>query len=349
MTFQPLDEIIRSPAFPTAIWQLEPHQSGLLPVAAGRGGPLNISWEVHGDGPVKLVLIGGIGLTKTDWQSQTLYFGHERGRRYSVLVFDNRGAGASGKPLLRYSTSEMARDLLELLDHLGWTAPRQVHVSGGSLGGMIAQELAVLAPDRIASLNLHSTAARLENAAGSSLAEVADRLGALLPRPAEAAIRATARGCFPEAWLAAADGEELPRRGTPRCAVAAAGGYGGGDGAGELRFGSNYARFAAREAQIPRDRGGLALQAVAGAFHCKTPAQLRALADRVGRARIAVLHGAADRMIPVAHGRRLAALLRPAAAVFEDGLGHAPIHQRPRWFNEFLEARCEAAEKLSGR
>lgn len=49
-----------------------------------------------------------------------------------MLVFDNRGAGESDKPVMRYSTSEMARDLLEVLDHLGWTAYRQLHISGGS-------------------------------------------------------------------------------------------------------------------------------------------------------------------------------------------------------------------------
>lgn len=51
--------------------------------------------------------------------------------------------GESDKPLGKYSTSEMARDALELLDHLGWTATRDVHVIGISMGGMIAQEMVV--------------------------------------------------------------------------------------------------------------------------------------------------------------------------------------------------------------
>ena len=51
------------------------------------------------------------------------------------------GMGLSDKPTLRYSTSEMAKDVLEILDHLGWTAERELHVAGVSMGGMIAQEL----------------------------------------------------------------------------------------------------------------------------------------------------------------------------------------------------------------
>ena len=57
------------------------------------------------------------------------------------MIYDNRGMGESDKPILRYSTSEMARDALELLDHVGWTGERSTHVVGISMGGMIAQEM----------------------------------------------------------------------------------------------------------------------------------------------------------------------------------------------------------------
>lgn len=63
----------------------------------------------------------------------------------SKSLTNNRGMGESDKPLLRYTTSEMAKDIVELLDHVGWTNPRSIHVVGISMGGMIAQEL-VLAP-----------------------------------------------------------------------------------------------------------------------------------------------------------------------------------------------------------
>lgn len=56
MVFPSVEAVPKSPAFPTAIWRLQPHQYGLLPVAAERGGPLNISWEIHGEGPIKLIV-----------------------------------------------------------------------------------------------------------------------------------------------------------------------------------------------------------------------------------------------------------------------------------------------------
>ncbi|RAL60041.1 hypothetical protein DID88_000667 [Monilinia fructigena] len=134
-------EILAHKSYPDTIWRFTPTQSGKLPVGKGRGGPFNIDWEVHGSGETKVVWIMGLGSNKSTWQRQTLYFGHERGDKYSSLVFDNRGMGASDTPLLRYSTSEMAKDCIELLDHLGWTKDRQLNITGVSMGGMIAQEL----------------------------------------------------------------------------------------------------------------------------------------------------------------------------------------------------------------
>lgn len=56
MTFPSVDEVAKTDAFPTAIWQLDPHSEGMLSVAAGRGGPFDVHWEIHGTGPVKLVV-----------------------------------------------------------------------------------------------------------------------------------------------------------------------------------------------------------------------------------------------------------------------------------------------------
>lgn len=75
----------------------------------------------------------GLGGNMSTWSRQIKDFGHTEAEKYTTLVFDNRGMGESGKPLLRYTTSEMAKDLVELLDHVGWIEDRSVHVVGISM------------------------------------------------------------------------------------------------------------------------------------------------------------------------------------------------------------------------
>lgn len=83
----------------------------------------------------------GLGGLKSQWQVQTRHFGHTHADDYTCLVLDNRGVGESDKPVMRFSTSEMAKDVLELCDLVGWTAERDLNIIGISMGGMIAQEL----------------------------------------------------------------------------------------------------------------------------------------------------------------------------------------------------------------
>ena len=89
----------------------------------------------------------GLASYMAAWQRQTKDFGHsqntnrDQSPKYSCLIFDNRGIGKSDKPSMRYSTSEMAKDTIEVVDHAGWTSERQLHVIGASMGGMIAQEV----------------------------------------------------------------------------------------------------------------------------------------------------------------------------------------------------------------
>lgn len=87
------------------------------------------------------------------WEHQTKYLA-ETGK-YTVLIFENRGMGLSDAPGGLYTTSQLAQDVIDLLDHLGWKD--KVHVDGVSMGGMIALELASTWPERVASLVLTST------------------------------------------------------------------------------------------------------------------------------------------------------------------------------------------------
>jgi pimeloyl-ACP methyl ester carboxylesterase len=73
------------------------------------------------------------------WLRQTEYFSS---RGYRCLRFDNRGIGKSSAPKqLYYTTKQMAQDALELINHVGFN---EFHIVGISMGGMIAQELALL-------------------------------------------------------------------------------------------------------------------------------------------------------------------------------------------------------------
>ncbi|KAF2260894.1 alpha/beta hydrolase-like protein [Lojkania enalia] len=278
------DELTKHPEYDHTIWDLKPEKKGKLAVADGRGGPINISYEVHGHGPRHLVWIMGLGGMKYAWQRQTKDLAHKKADQYTSLVFDNRGIGESDKPLFRYSTSEMAKDTLELIDHLGWTGKRELHVIGISMGGMIAQELAMLIPDRICSLNLISTAAGLFNTHGF-LENLRNRANLFIPKPLDKQIANVKANLCTEPWLSAPD--ELEYVVEP--------------------FPTNGDRFAANEIwkrTHPEffNKKGFILQAVAAGWHYKSPKDLALIADRVGKRRIMVVHGVKDKMITFPHG-----------------------------------------------
>ncbi|PYN85586.1 MAG: alpha/beta hydrolase [Candidatus Rokuibacteriota bacterium] len=105
-----------------------------------------------GDGE-PLVLIMGFGGDTTAWALQMADFP----ARHRVIAFDNRGVGRSDAPDHPYTTRMMAGDALGLMDALGVD---RAHVLGVSMGGMIAQELALARPDRVRSLHLACTFAR---------------------------------------------------------------------------------------------------------------------------------------------------------------------------------------------
>lgn len=108
-----------------------------------------IAWEETGEG-APLLLIHGVGYGRWGWEPLVPLLAG----RFRVISFDNRGIGESDKPAGPYTAAEMAEDAVAVLDHAG---VKRAHVAGTSLGGMIAQELAIAHPQRIHRLVLLST------------------------------------------------------------------------------------------------------------------------------------------------------------------------------------------------
>jgi len=110
---------------------------------------INIEYEVKGEGE-PLVLIMGLGGSRRSWIFQKRAF-----RKYfKVITFDNRGVGGSDKPNGPYSMTIMANDTIGLMDYLGI---EKAHLLGVSMGGEIAQEIAIQYPERINKLLLCCT------------------------------------------------------------------------------------------------------------------------------------------------------------------------------------------------
>jgi 3-oxoadipate enol-lactonase len=97
-----------------------------------------------------VLMIQGLGMDKHGWDIQRLVFS----MRYRVIALDNRGSGRSDKPAGDYDLGQMAADAVAVLDEVGVD---QAHVVGASMGGAIAQILAVTWPERVRSLTLVCT------------------------------------------------------------------------------------------------------------------------------------------------------------------------------------------------
>jgi pimeloyl-ACP methyl ester carboxylesterase len=110
---------------------------------------INLHYEVAGSG-YPVILIQGLGGDGASWAFQR----DALAQSFRVVTFDNRGVGKSDKPEGTYTTELMAADTVALLDHLGID---HAFIMGASMGGMIAQEIALRWPQRVRGLNLICT------------------------------------------------------------------------------------------------------------------------------------------------------------------------------------------------
>ena len=244
-----------------------------------------LAYEVRGAG-FPLLLINGLGSDRGEWMAQIPAFG-----RFRVITFDNRGSGESGTPPGPYTTTEMADDAAALLSFLG---VERSHVLGVSLGGMIAQEVALRHPGRVGRLVLVCTTPG----------------GDATVRPSPEALAAFAR---------ARDGDreaEL-RRTIPFLYT------------GRFRTGhpEEIEAFIARRLAAPSSPEGYAAQLAAAVGHSAGD-RLKEI-----RSPTLVIAGTADRLVPPVNSERIASRIPGARLVLVPGAPHRLFAENAEAFN----------------
>lgn len=133
-----------------------------------KAGDIDVHYRVIGEGPW-LVILGGLGDNARNWSA----IAARLGRRFKVLLVDNRGAGESSRPPGPYRIQDMAGDVIRLLDGLG---VERAHVMGFSMGGKIALRLALTRPDLVDRLILVASTAAYEKNASPAAGDVQNLL-----------------------------------------------------------------------------------------------------------------------------------------------------------------------------
>jgi 3-oxoadipate enol-lactonase len=240
-------------------------------------------YEISGAGE-PLLLIMGMSGTHRSWGDD---FVEALRADFEVLVYDHRGVGLSGRTSEPFTLGQLAGDASALLDAVGWAS---AHVVGISMGGMIAQEMALAHPEQVRTLTLGCTYAGGE---GSLLAPETTmaRLGA--------------------AW----------RSGDRDVAIRA--GWEVNVSAPFADDGAAYDAFRARAIGLPVPMPVILLQMQAIGGH-DTSARLAAIT-----APTLVIHGTADAMLPVANARLIADAIPGSRLEILDGIGHMFFLERP--------------------
>jgi pimeloyl-ACP methyl ester carboxylesterase len=242
----------------------------------------SVFFERRGTG-APLLLIQGMSGTSASWGEPFL---RALEADFDVVAYDHRGIGRSAPWRTPFTIGDLAADALAILDHLGW---KRAHVLGISMGGMVAQELALGHPERVETLALGCTYCGGE--------------GASLAGPEVLAMFRQAAGAGgPGGAGAPPDGPAPPPGAESLLGTLAA----------HLSSGT-LARMALA---VPAPLGVILLQLQAVGGH-DTSARLPGLAVPT-----LVLHGTRDPVLPVANGELIARLVPGARLELLDGAGH---------------------------
>jgi 3-oxoadipate enol-lactonase len=255
-----------------------------------------LNYERAGDGE-PLLLIQGMSATHLAWGRPLLDLLEQS---FDCIVFDNRGIGLSAPNEGRFTTADMAADAAGLLEGLGI---ERAHVFGISMGGMIAQELALAQPQRLRSLTLGATYCGGE---GSTLmgTEETQLLG-------EAMQSGNQDRVFRAMWEI-----NLSRA------------FRADD--------SGFAAFVEMASALPAPRDLIFRQMRACVQH-DTQSRLGQIATPT-----LIVHGTEDRVLGVGNGRQIASLMPGSQLELLDGIGHMFWWEQPERSAELIRAHALA-------
>lgn len=165
----------------------------------------HIHYQTVGELGPPVVMIMGFTMRGLAWEEIAERLADD----HRVVIYDNRGVGESDVPRGPYSMSMMARDALAVMEAVGF---EQAHVVGVSMGGMIAQELAIKARERLKSLTLIATHAGGRGPILPTRKGLSQFVRGNLARTPQTRLEAVERLLFPQAYLERCDRERLRAR-----------------------------------------------------------------------------------------------------------------------------------------
>ncbi len=252
-------------------------------MALAKAGEIELSYDRAGDGP-PLLLIMGMSGTKHHWGESLL---EQLRRDFDTIVYDHRDAGDSTRTGQPFTIVELAEDAAGLLAALDVDS---AHVMGISMGGMIAQELALAHADRLRSLTLGCTYCGGEGSVLASEGVMRKLAEAMTSGDRERAIRASWEVNVSPSFAANEDAW--------------------------VRFRATGMRYGLAVEVIMRQ-----MQAISG--H-DTSARL----PRVDAPTL-VVHGTLDELLPVQNGHMIAGLVPDSRLEILEGIGHMFFLEQP--------------------
>ena len=252
-----------------------------MPQAACDG--ISLFYQRHGAGE-PVLLIQGMSGTHLAWGEA---FMAGLGDDLDVVVYDHRGVGESTPQTDEFTIAQLADDAAGLLDALGWD---DAHVLGISMGGMVAQELALRHPQRIRTLTLGCTYPGGAEAQLADPALIQELAGALLSGDRERALRT---------------------------------GYAANLSTVHIADEANWEPFRAMATAMPVAVPVIMLQMQAVMGH-DTSARLESI-----EAPTLIVHGTEDRMLPVVNGELIARAIPDARLELLEGVGHMFWWEQP--------------------